>query len=207
MQGPTSRGWNAGTRNVNSGPLRRQARAFRTHGLPLVLVWLLIGCATGPARVAEQAPAPQPAAQPPQPVVRDPATRLGERVAQYWDARVRGDLLETYAVHEPAFRRAVTLTAFLQGRGSVPITEYAVLNEQIEGRLAYVKMKVKSGLNHQAATKPVEPRWVEFHEQWVWVEGDWYRKYRFPVGDPYPAAVDWDDIAARRRPPGQLQGR
>lgn len=125
----------------------------------------------------------------------DSAVRLRERVAQYWDARVTGDLLATYTLHEPAFRRAVTLTAFLQGRGVTTVLEYEILNERIEANLGIVKVKVKSTVTHAMLVKPVEPFWSEFQEQWVRVDGEWYRKFRFPVGEPYPD-VDWDEIRA-----------
>lgn len=128
-------------------------------------------------------------------VARDPAQRLKERVAQYWDARIRGDLLVAYEFHEPAFRRAVTLTGFLQGRGVTHVSDYEILESKIEASLAIVKSKVKWTMTHPALVKPVEPKWSEFEEQWVRVDGEWYRKFRFPIGDPYPP-IDWDNLAA-----------
>lgn len=126
--------------------------------------------------------------------VRDPALRLRERAGQYWDARVKGDLLATYTLHEPAFRRAVTLTAFAQGRGAAKALTYEILDERIDGDLGIVKVKVHVVFRHPKLVKPVDPEWKEFEEQWAQVDGEWYRKYRFPVGDPYPA-VNWDEIA------------
>lgn len=128
----------------------------------------------------------------------DPAVRLRERVAQYWDARAKGDLLATYTLHEPAFRRAVTLTGFLQGRGVTTVLEYEILDERIEGNLGIVKVKIKVQVTHPKLVKPVEPSWTEFQEQWVRVDGEWYRKFRFSMGEPYPD-VDWDEIGAGSR--------
>lgn len=158
--------------------MTRRTMTDRLHGLLLVVV-LVAGCA-GTQVV----------------VTRDPALRLRERVAQYWDARVKGDLVATYALHEPAFRRVVTLTAFLQGRGVTKVVEYEILGEQITGDLGIVKVKVKSTVTHSMLVKPVEPSWFEIDEQWMRVDGEWYRKFRFPVGEPYPD-VDWDAIANR----------
>lgn len=130
-----------------------------------------------------------------QPVAaRDPELRLRERAAQYWDARLKGDLLTTYTVHEPAFRRAVTLTAFLQGRGLTPVLAYEILGERIEGDLGIVKIKMQSTITHPRLVRPAKPSWSEFEEQWVRVDGEWYRKFRFPTGEPYQD-VNWDDIA------------
>lgn len=135
----------------------------------------------------------------------DPAERLKVRVAQYWDARVRGDILETYRLHEPAFRRAVSLTAFLQGRGVVTTIEYQIVGEEIRDDLAIVRMKVHSSFMHPKMIRPTEPSWSEFEEQWVRAAGDWYRRFRFPVGDPYPP-VNWDQVVPGRQipsPPGR----
>lgn len=114
----------------------------------------------------------------------------------YWDARIASDLLAIYTLHEPAFRRVVTLTSFLQGRGVTKVLEYEILGERIEGERGIVKVKVKSTVTHPMLIKPVEPSWAEFEEQWVRVKGEWYRKFRFPVGEPYPD-VDWDAITNR----------
>ena len=166
--------------------MTRRTMADGVRSLLLLVLVLLAGCAGMRAMPT-----------------RDPALRLRERVGQYWDARVKGDLLATYTLHEPAFRRAVTLTAFLQGRGVTTVLEHEILGERIEGDLGIVKVKVNSTVRHRKLVKPVEPFWAEFEEQWVHVEGEWYRKFRFPVGEPYPA-VDWGEIAARNQKAGSL---
>lgn len=122
---------------------------------------------------------------------------LRERVIQYWEGRMKGNLLAAYQLHEPAFRRAVTFAAFSQGRGVTPILAYDILDERIDGDMAWVKVNKKYTVKHPMLVKPVEPRWSETEEQWVRVEGVWYRKFRFPMGDPYPA-VDWEAIATER---------
>lgn len=160
------------------------------HGIGWwLLVAALAGCA-GPQAVA----------------TRDPSQRLKERASEYWDARVRGDLLATYALHEPAFRRAVTLTAFLQNRGVTHIFDYEIVGEKIEGDLGIVTARVKWSITHPKLVKPVEPRWSDFEEQWVRVDGEWYRKYRFPMGDPYPP-VNWGDVAGEQEAAGSGPGR
>lgn len=154
-----------------------------------VVLAIVTGCA-GPQAVA----------------TRDPAQRLKERAAQYWDARVGGDLLATYMLHEPAFRRAVSLTAFLQGRGVTTIFDYELLGEKIEGDRGIVKTKTKWSVTHPMLVKGVDPKWSEFEEEWVRVDGEWYRKFRFPIGDPYPP-INWDDVAAERTPPPSRPGQ
>lgn len=158
--------------------MARRTLANRIQGLLLLVLAVLAGCAGAQAVVT-----------------RDPALRLRERVGQYWEARIKGDLLATYAVHEPAFRKAVTLTAFAQGRGVTKVLAFEILGERIEGDLGIVKVKVNSTVRHPKLVKPVEPRWEEFEEQWVQVDGEWYRKFRFPIGEPYPA-INWDEISS-----------
>jgi hypothetical protein len=162
----------------------------------LLMGLVLAGCATGPAR-----PASPQAAQPSQTVMLDPEARLRARAAQYWDARLHGDLVGTYQLHEPAFRRAVSLTGFAQGRGTTTVLEYAILGQEIQGNQAVVRMKIRSTFRHPKLVRPVEPKWHEFEEQWVLAEGDWYRRFRFPVGDPYPP-MNWDALG-----PGHEQPR
>jgi hypothetical protein len=143
----------------------------RGYGGLLLLLALAIfaGCA-----------APQTVATP------DPGRRLKERVAQYWDARVRGDTVETYRLHPPAFREAVTLSAFAQGRGATTIFDYEVKNVKIDGDEGVVAVRYNYTVVHPMLAKPVEPRWGETEEQWVSIDGEWYRKFRFPIGEPYP---------------------
>jgi len=158
--------------------MRRGTIATGLRGLLLLLVVTQAGCAGTKALAG-----------------RDPGERLRERSRAYWDARRSHDLAATYTLHEPAFRRAVTMTAFAQGRGVTQILEYEILGERIEGDLGIVNVKVKSTFTHAQLVKPVEPSWSEFEEQWVRVDGEWYRKFRFPIGDPYPP-VDWNAFGA-----------
>lgn len=165
-------------------------------GAILIVGLVLAGCAAGSTQPVQQAAPPQ-AAQPSRTVIRDPEERLRARVAQYWDARVRGDLAETYQLHEPAFRRAVSLTAFAQGRGSTTVLEYTILGQEVQGQQGVVRMKIRSTFHHPKLVKPLEPKWHDFEERWVLSEGDWYRRFRFPVGDPYQS-VDWDALGPGR---------
>lgn len=128
----------------------------------------------------------------------DPVKRLEARVAEYWEARIRGDLVKTYMLYEPGFRRVVTLTGFLQGRGAAPVFDYAVTKTEMKDDLGIVAVKVRATVVHPALVKPVEPRWKEIEEQWVRIDGEWYKKFRFPTGDPY-RTVDWDAIAEEGR--------
>jgi hypothetical protein len=116
----------------------------------------------------------------------DPVRRLKERATQYWDARVRGDVVEAYRLHSPAFREAVTLSAFAQGRGVTTVFEHEIKDVRLDGDEGVVPVRFNYTVVHPMLAKPVEPRWSETEEQWVRIDGEWYRKFRFPVGEPYP---------------------
>lgn len=122
----------------------------------------------------------------------DREARLRERAAVYWEARVSGDLVETYRLHEPNFRKKVTLTAFSQGRGVSTVFDYEITTVRIEGDVGYVTSRINYTITHPMLAKPVEPRWREIEEQWRWVDGEWYLRFRFPMGDPYPDKAWWD---------------
>lgn len=164
--------------------MRREAirRRIMTVGLSGLLLALLLVGFTGLQQPAGAAP----------------DESLRERVIQYWEARMRDDLLATYQLHEPAFRRAVTFAAFSQGRGATPTLAYEILDERVEDDVAFVTVRKQSTIKHQQLIKPVQPRWTESEEQWIRVDGVWYRRFRFPMGNPYPP-IDWDAMAAERQ--------
>lgn len=157
----------------------------RQWGALLLGIVALTGCATaGALRTADQ------------------VERLKARAARYWDARIAGDLLEGYKLHPPAFRRDVTFSAFAEGRGSVPVLEYEIKDARVNGPEGTVAVRVYYTVVHQMMGKPVAPQWGEFEEQWVMVGGDWYRKFRFPVGEPYAETL-WNrpDLPVGASPP------
>ena len=170
----------------------RTWRAVRVFGGLLITLAVAVGCA---------APQQQPEAR----KAVDPEARLVERVKAYWETRVKGDLIETYRFHEPNFRKKVTLTAFAQGRGASTILDYEVKSVRIEDAKGFVAMRLYYTIIHPRLAKPVEPRWQEVEEQWRLVDGEWYRRFRFPVGDPYPDHTAWDapppEAAGQSAPP------
>lgn len=125
------------------------------------------------------------------PQTADQVERLRTRVARYWDARLGGDLLETYRLHPPAFRKAITFSAFAAGRGAIPVLEYEIKDVRVNGPEGVVVIRTNYTVLHKSLAKPMAPRWGEVEEQWVMVSGEWYRKFRFPMGDPY-AETPWN---------------
>lgn len=132
----------------------------------------------------------------------DQAERLKARAVRYWDARLRGDLLETYTLHPPAFRKDVTFAAFAQGRGAVPVLEYEIKDVRVNGPEGIVAVRANYTVVHPQMAKPIAPIWGEFEEQWILVGGEWYQKFRAPTGEPYPD-IPWNrpDLPAGVAPP------
>lgn len=164
-------------------------RRARRWGVLLLGVVALAGCAgAGTIQTADQ------------------VERLKARAARYWDARLRGDLLETYRLHPPAFRKEVTFSAFSQGRATIPVLEYEIKDVRVNGPEGIVVVRAYWTVVHPMMPKPVPPRWGEAEEQWVMVGGEWYRKFRFAVGEPY-AETPWnrpDLPAGPQAPPASV---
>jgi hypothetical protein len=124
--------------------------------------------------------------------------RLKERARQYWQARAKKNLVATYDLHEPGFKRVVTLTGFLQGAGVSQVLAFEILGARIEGSLGVVQVKFQAVSKHPLLVKPAEPVWYEVEEQWILVDREWFRKFRFSSANPYPP-VDWDEMARQGR--------
>ncbi len=144
--------------------------------LGLLLLSLLVGCAVMQTQGS-----------------LDAAGRLRERASRYWDARINGDLMAAYTAHEPAFRRAVTLQTFAPSIGVSRVLAYEIVGVRIRGELGFVRVKMRVASPFALSAKQAEPNWQEMEERWVRVDGEWYRKFRFPAKDPYPP-VNWDDV-------------
>jgi hypothetical protein len=136
--------------------------------------------------------------------LRDETEQLKGRARQYWQARSKKDLVATYDLHEPGFKRVVTLTGFLQGAGVSQVLAFEILGARIEGSLGIVQVKFQAVSKHPLLVKPAEPVWHEIEEQWILVDREWFRKFRFSSANPYPP-VDWDEMGRQgRRSPVDL---
>lgn len=142
----------------------------------LLLVPLLVGCAAMQTQGG-----------------LEQAGRLRERASWYWDARIKGDQMIAYTVHEPAFRRAVSQQTFAPSMTVTRVLAYEIVGTRIQGDLGFVRVKIQSTSPFALPAKRAEPKWQEIEERWVRVDGEWYRKFRFPAKDPYPP-VNWDDV-------------
>jgi hypothetical protein len=110
-----------------------------------------------------------------------PEQRLVERVRQYWEARVRDDIVEQYRFEEPTIREQVSLTAFARGKGATKILAYEVKGVEVKdsGAVAKVHLRYRILVSRLAHLPPKE---VDLDQAWVWVEDNWYLRYQSAVG-------------------------
>ncbi len=120
---------------------------------------------------------------------QNPEQRLLERVRQYWDARIRDDIVAQYQFEEPWVRERVTLTAFTRGKGATRILEYEIKGVKVTDASAVAKLHLKYRiLVSQLAHLP--PREMDLDQEWVLIDGEWYLRYRPSVGPPAPRGAE-----------------
>jgi len=140
----------------------------------LLLLALLIGGLTACAgqAPAQSAPPPPQAAAPPQ----SPEEALRARATQFWEARVKGDLLTQYNLLEPKSRERVTLTGFVRARGSVVFQTYKIQEVEVAGDDGRVIAMTTFRMNLPQASRfgPWDQRTTM---RWVRVDGHWYVMY------------------------------
>lgn len=115
--------------------------------------------------------------------VQNPDERLRERVRQYWEARVRDDIVEQYSLEEPWIRERVSLTAYARGKGATKILEYEIKGVEVKASDAVVTLHLKYKIMiSKLAHLPLQE--VDTEQHWVWVGDEWFLRYRPAVGPP-----------------------
>ena len=156
----------------------------RSH---VFLLTALIGALTA---CAGQAPTP---ATPPPPQARAPQSpeeALRSRAIQFWEARVKGDLVTQYNLLEPKARELVTLTGFVRARGSITFFSYKLRDVEVTGDDGLVTATTSFRVNLPQVSRfgPWEQRAVL---RWVRVDGLWYVLYdQQDVKQPLKAKED-----------------
>lgn len=145
---------------------------MRRSQLPLLA--LLIGALTACAGQAPtgSAPSSPPQAQAPQ----TPEEALRARATQFWEARVKGDLLTQYNLLEPRARERVTLTGYALARGRVVFLSYKIQDVELAGDAGRVTAMTTFRMNLPQVSRfgPWDQRTIM---RWVRVDGVWYTAY------------------------------
>jgi hypothetical protein len=110
--------------------------------------------------------------------------RLLARVDEYWQALVASDYPRAFALMDPLFRGVSNLMAFGAPLNKLQYSNYQVLADSvaITGNRAVATAQVTT----EAATfmvmgtrTSIPKREQALPEQWVWVDGDWFRVYEY----------------------------
>jgi len=100
---------------------------------------------------------------------------LQERVKKYWEARIKGDVQQTYALEAPdTIEQSAYRTKLL--KSAVVFTAFTIHSIEEDGDQAEVALRMEyilPGLSRPASSTMVD--------KWVKVHGRWYHK--LPAGD------------------------
>ena len=134
-----------------------------------LLIGLLSACA---GQTQGQGAPPPPQARAPQ----SPEEALRARATQFWEARVKGDLVTQYELLEPQGREQVTLTGFVRSRSSVNFLSYKIQDVEVNGDRGRVTTTAKFRVDLPQVSRfgPWDQRTVML---WSKVEGQWYLRY------------------------------
>jgi hypothetical protein len=102
-------------------------------------------------------------------------TGLGERVREYWEARIKGQVEKSFEFEAPG---AIDKSAYLKWMLTAPVafTSYSIKTIKEDNNKAVVELHMEYLL--PGLSRPVSS---SMSEEWVRVKGQWY--HHLPVGD------------------------
>jgi hypothetical protein len=103
---------------------------------------------------------------------------LRTRAAQFWAARVDGDIQRQWELLEPRGRGRVTAMEYGADRGGLKYLAYQVEDATVKGLFGTVKVKVlfQPVLPPSAASRTVPPQATVTDDSWIRIAGVWYRR-------------------------------
>jgi hypothetical protein len=106
-----------------------------------------------------------------------------ERVAAYWDQRIKGNLDKTYEFEDPFYRKKVGLVSYIRSfGGAVTWKAVTIRNIEMSDTSAVVDLQITTDVR----LPDIKARDVESvaTEKWVKVDGVWYHvPGRYKKGD------------------------
>jgi hypothetical protein len=98
---------------------------------------------------------------------------LRERIAAYWDHRIKGELDKTYEFEDPFYRKKVGLVSYIKSFGGmVKWKAVAVKDIEVSDNAAVVDLKITTDVR-LPETKATDVT-SAVKEKWVKVDGVWY---------------------------------
>lgn len=98
--------------------------------------------------------------------------KLRDRVNEYWQYRIKGDVERAYQCEAPAFREKVSMLQYANRFRLVKYLDAEVQEIEVKGREASSKLKVTYVIFLLAISDKKLSKLEE--EKWVKIEGAWY---------------------------------
>jgi uncharacterized protein YchJ len=108
----------------------------------------------------------------PQVVREEEKAKLRDRVNEYWQYRIKGDVERAYQCEAPAFREKVLILQYADRFKLVKYLDAEVQEIEVKGREASSKLKLTYVIFLQAISDKKLSKLEE--EKWVKIEGAWY---------------------------------
>ncbi len=144
-------------------------RRTMVHFLLLWVAASLSACAGQALAAGQSAPPPQAR------VEQSPEEALRARATEFWDARVKGDLVTQYGFLEASAREQMTLTGFVRARGSVNFLSYLIEGVEVAGDQGRVLAKARFRMSLPQVER-FGPWTQAAITRWVREGGVWYLK-------------------------------
>ena len=105
--------------------------------------------------------------------------KLVDRVELFWKLRQSNDWARIYSeLMEPSIKEKESLTDFVQTRGVIQYLSHRIEDVKISGDKAKVTCSIEVKINHPTANTMKYPYMDSVvKDDWLWIEGSWYRKY------------------------------
>lgn len=136
---------------------------------------------------AEQLRDPRSAVASEAPAPRDDE-RLRGRIAAYWEAKREGDPASAYPLLDPFFRSQRSAEDYARQTGRIRYHAYRIREIRFPAeRVARVRLSVEASLPElevvpgATVSRPAER--YDVTEDWVFVDGDWFREYHEEATD------------------------
>ena len=117
--------------------------------------------------------------------------RLIARVETFWNAYVAGEFLKGYELMDPFFRARMNAMQFAARLGQIDYLAFELPEENISIQENRAKISIKITFEAQqlqiGAHVQSIPRTEQLiEEEWIWLDGDWFKIYQTQNGDFLP---------------------
>jgi hypothetical protein len=121
---------------------------------------------------------------------------LRDRVSQFWSCRIKGDWVKEYELMSPDLHDQVNLSDYVATKGFISYYSFEVEKVDVDGDTGHARVRYTWRANHPAFSK-ASAQVHTTEDDWVRIDGTWYRKYVPPsLATPQAPSSPWDDSGA-----------